>query len=305
MMFKPLVPEDYTAYQPFFKQQKNRLCLYSLSSLIVWNNDIIEPYAAVLDDSLIIAIKYKKENTIRHLVLPISPEREHSPSELHRLTVDLDCKQIRFIPEDYVKKYSIEHLKTYFFVYEEPEFEDYVYRTDDLAGLKGNEYSKKRNLINQFKKEYLTDNRVAIEPITEEKASECIEFLEKWCEERGCDDSDRKDELACEKQAAINAIQNLSRIRMKGILIRVDKVVSAFGIASHLTSNMGVLHFEKAFASIKGLYQYFDRECARRLFENYTYINKESDMGIPGLAKSKKSYHPVMRIKSFKLVAKE
>jgi hypothetical protein len=91
---------------------------------------------------------------------------------------------------------------------------------------------------------------------------------------------------------------------LNGILIRVDGVVSAFGIASHLTDNMGVLHFEKAFASMKGLYQYFDRECARRLFGNYTYINKESDMGIPGLAKAKKSYHPVMRVKSYKLIAK-
>lgn len=304
MMFKPLVPEDYTAYQPFFKQQKNQLCVYSLPSLIVWNNDIIEPYAAVLDDSLIISIKYKNENEIRHLIMPISPEREYSPSELHQLTVDLDCKEIRFIPEDYVKEYSIKKLKTYFFVYEEPEFEDYIYRTDDLAELKGNGYSKKRNLIHQFNKEYLNKNRVQIEPITEEKEEECIEFLEEWCEEHGCDDSDRKDHLACEKQAALSAIQNIHMFHLNGILIRVDGVVSAFGIASHLTDNMGVLHFEKAFASMKGLYQYFDRECARRLFGNYTYINKESDMGIPGLAKAKKSYHPVMRVKSYKLIAK-
>ncbi|MBW1899071.1 MAG: DUF2156 domain-containing protein [Deltaproteobacteria bacterium] len=304
MMFKPLVPEDYTVYQPFFKQQTTRLCIYSLPSLIVWSNDIITPYAEVLDDSLIIYIKSRNENEKNHLIMPISPEREYSPAELHQLTVDLDCKQIRFIPEDYAKKYSIKKLKSYFFVYEESEFEDYIYRTDDLAELKGNGYSKKRNLINQFKREYLIKNRITIESITEEKASECIEFLEEWCEEHGCDDTDRKDELACEKQAALNAIQNINMLDMKGILIRVDNVVSAFGIASHLTNNMGVLHFEKAFSSIKGLYQYLDRECARQLFESYTYINKESDMGIPGLAKAKKSYHPVARIKSFKLVAK-
>jgi len=304
MMYKPLVPEDYTAYKPFFKQQKHRLCVYSLPSLIVWSNDIIEPHAAVLDDSLIIYIKSKSENEKSHLIMPISPEREYSPSELHQLTVDLDCKQIRFIPEDYVKKHSIEKLKSYFFVYDEPEFEDYIYRTDDLAELKGNGYSKKRNLINQFKREFLTKNRTKIESITVEKASECIEFLEEWCEERGCDDKERKDDLACEKQAALNAIQNINMMDMKGILIRVDEVVSGFGIASHLTNNMGVLHFEKAFASTKGLYQYFDRECSRQLFGSYTYINKESDMGIPGLAKAKKSYHPVMRIKSYKLIAK-
>jgi len=304
MKFKLLVPEDYAAYQAFFEQQKLRLCVYSLPSLIVWNNDIITPYAGVLDDSLIICVHSKKENETKHLIMPISPGREYSPSELHQLTINLDYKQIRFVPDDYIKKVGIKKLKPHFSIHEEPEFEDYVYRTDDLAELKGNGYSKKRNLINQFKKEYLNKNRIQIEPITEEKAAECIEFLEKWCDEHGCDDTDRKDNLACEKQAALSAIQHINMIDMHGILIRVDKVVSAFGIASHLTNNMGVLHFEKAFASIKGLYQYFDRECARQLFGNYTYINKESDMGIPGLAKAKKSYKPVMRIKSFKLVAK-
>ena len=67
---------------------------------------------------------------------------------------------------------------------------------------------------------------------------------------------------------------------------------------------MGVLHFEKALSNIKGLYQYFDSECAKRLFKGYKYINKESDMGDPGLAKSKKSYHPVMIVKSYKLIIK-
>jgi hypothetical protein len=34
-------------------------------------------------------------------------------------------------------------------------------------------------------------------------------------------------------------------------------------------------------------------------------INKESDMGIPGLAHVKKSYHPAMMIPSYKLILQE
>jgi len=84
-----------------------------------------------------------------------------------------------------------------------------------------------------------------------------------------------------------------------GILIRIGGEVSAFGICSHLTDTMGVLNFEKAYPDIKGLYQFLDNECAKRLFAGYTYINKESDMNIPNLAQSKKSYNPVMMIKSY------
>jgi uncharacterized protein len=87
---------------------------------------------------------------------------------------------------------------------------------------------------------------------------------------------------------------------MKGILVRIDRRVSAFAISSHLTREMAVLNFEKAYSDIRGLYQYLDHACTRQLFSSYKYINKESDMSIPNLAKSKKSYHPVMRVKSYR-----
>jgi len=62
-----------------------------------------------------------------------------------------------------------------------------------------------------------------------------------------------------------------------------------------------ILNIEKADAHIRGLYQFLDQECARRLFEGVEYINKESDMGIPELASSKRSYSPVKRIRSYQL----
>jgi hypothetical protein len=67
---------------------------------------------------------------------------------------------------------------------------------------------------------------------------------------------------------------------------------------------MATLQYEKAYDKIKGLYQYFDNQCAKRLFNGYTYINKESDMGVEGLAKAKKSYHPIHIIESFRLIRK-
>jgi hypothetical protein len=82
------------------------------------------------------------------------------------------------------------------------------------------------------------------------------------------------------------------------VLIRVDDAVSAFAIGDRLTPDMGVLMFEKAFSGIKGLYQYLDRACARRFFDGLAFINKESDMGIPGLRQAKRSYHPVAISKS-------
>jgi hypothetical protein len=81
--------------------------------------------------------------------------------------------------------------------------------------------------------------------------------------------------------------------------------VSAFGISSPLTDNMGVLNFEKAHASIKGLYQFLDNECAKYLFTDYKYINKESDMKLSDLAQAKRSCNPVDIVKSYRLTVRE
>ena len=134
-------------------------------------------------------------------------------------------------------------------------------------------------------------------------SKETIQRLEKWCEERNCDKSPEMD-LSCEKFAAINALENIETVESKGIYLRMDGEIKAFGIAAHLTDEMGVLMFQKAFTEVKGLYQYFDNMCAKLLFSGYKYINKESDLNVPGLAKAKQSYHPAMIVRAFELALK-
>lgn len=303
MKFKKIVPSDFPKLKKFFLRQRYRLSVYSLPAIIAWQNEEFQPYAALDGESLIISGEFATRQENRHLILPLSPSKEYAPQKLRDLAVSLGFEKYWFVSEDYIRQYGTSLVKDFFEVDEQKKFEDYIYAVDDLAMLKGKKYSKKRNLIHQFKGSYLYRGRVKMEDITPSFAPECIDFLEKWCAERNCD-MDEDEILLCEKQAAINAIENIDLFEVNGILLRIDGKVSAFGIASHLTENMGVLHFEKAFASIKGLYQYFDSECAKRLFKGYAYINKESDMNIPGLARAKQSYHPVMTVKSYMLTVR-
>ncbi|MCP4346199.1 MAG: DUF2156 domain-containing protein [Desulfobacterales bacterium] len=302
---KKITPSDYPDLLKYFKHQKYDHCAYSLASVIAWTNHLYQPYAVTDNGSLIVCAEfYGKHKKSRHLILPISPVREYNPEELHKVAVRLGFDKYWYIPGEYIEKYGQTRVESFFRVKEQPGFDDYVYNTEDLAKLKGNKYSKKRNLISQFKKAYVNKNRVKLEEITTSNASECIDFLEKWCEERNCD-KEPDEILSCEKSAATNAIENTEILKMKGLLLRIDDTVSAFGISSYLTDNMSALHFQKAFANEKGLYQYFDNMCAMHLSDGYKYINKESDMGIPGLAKTKKSYHPVKMVKSYELKISE
>ena len=236
----------------------------------------------------------------RHLILPLSISGDACPEKLHDIAVSLGFRSYCCIPGDYVERYR-QSLEPLFVMEEQKEFEDYVYLAEDLARLKGNRYVRKRNLIHQFEREFMNNGvRVHVEPITAGSVPECLAFLEAWCEQRDCD-VDEDIDLACERRAVITSLENLEALELKGIQIRVDGTVNAFGIASRLNDEMGILNYEKAFSDVKGLYQYLDNECAKQLFAGYRFINKESDMSLPNLARMKRSYRPVIRVKSFKL----
>jgi uncharacterized protein len=300
MNLKPITPSDYFELKPYFSNQRHLLCEYSLVSILTWYNEEYQPYGAIEDDSVVLSVEYhtKKEN--RHMMLPVSLSRQYNPEQLHALAEKAGYSSFWYIPGDYIKKYGKKRIESIFVLSEQAGYHDYIYSAEDLATLKGNKFSKKRNLIHQFKRRYLNNGKVTVEPISSGSKAECLEFLDKWCEERDCD-MDSDENLSCEKQAVINTIEYMDAMEVDGLLLRIDREIGAFGMASRLTDDMGTFHFEKALVKIKGLYQYFDNLCAKDLFKDYTYINKESDMEVPGLAKAKKSYHPTMIVKSYRM----
>ncbi len=301
MKFKITTPSDYDHLSRFFEKQDRRLCLYSLSSIIAWSGDICETMWAIDGERLIFKNVFPGKPEKSHLVLPMGGAKAMPPSELAALSSSLELATVRFATDSYFEEFGRENVEALFSVTPQTEYEDYVYLTDDLSTLKGNRYSKKRNLVNQFKREYMNGSpRVETRRITVDDADDCLSFLRRWCEERSCD-QEGDESLACEKDAIEKSLHHMDAIGMEGLLLTIDGVVHAFGIGSRLTGDMGAFHFEKALAGIKGLYQYFDRECARTLFSGYRYINKESDMDLPGLAKAKRSYHPVEFVKSYML----
>jgi uncharacterized protein len=305
MKFQPLVPSDYPSLKRFFIRQMYSLCTYSLSSILVWKSEVYRPCGAIEGDTLFVYADFAKHKDRSHLILPVSPGREYCPEELAEISHRVGCGTYWFVPGDYVERHRGRKLEEFFSVERQEGLEDYVYRTEDMAKLAGRKYSKKRNLINQFERRYSEKpGDVVIRPISAGDVPGCLEFLEKWCEERDCG-ADREDDLACEWNAAINALKNIDFLGFRSIMLSIDGTTQAFGIASQLTETMSVLHFQKASEQFKGLHQFFDRECALRLFPELEYINKESDMGVQGLAQVKRSYYPIMMISSYRLTLRE
>jgi hypothetical protein len=295
---KKLTKEDYGVLKGYFERQPYRISSYSLPSMIAWGNACHDATYAILDGMVFVEATLLGKSGHRHLSMPVSASGPPLPDSLLKLISQLNYREICFVPGDYIESAGRSTVEKFFEIVEQPEYEDYIYLTQDLAGLRGNRYAKKRNLIHQFAREYTMKNRVETGKITDATVPECLDFLEKWCALRECT-ADQKENAACEKEAVVQALTTIEQMGWQGLWVRVDGQISAFAVMSHLTPEMGVLNFEKAYPSIKGLYQFLDNECGRQLFQGYRYINKESDMGVPALADSKKSYHPVEKLKSY------
>jgi hypothetical protein len=300
MNFKPVAVDDYRILKPFFAGHPYTLCVYSPASLIAWSFRSFKAYYAIEEGKLFIAGEMEENPENRHLILPLAQERLFSPVDLHRYAERMGFERYWRVPADYIETLDRSELETLFDLEEQMGYEDYIYLTEDLIHLKGNKYSKKRNLISQFAREYLRRDRVEVEEIHSKDVAECLHFLDIWCEQHDCD-ADPESDLACEKNAVTTALENMEHLEWKGLLIRVDGRVSAFGIGARLNETTATLNFEKADSGIKGLYQFLDNECAKRLFREFRYVNKESDMNLANLAESKQSYNPVLRIKSYAL----
>ena len=301
MNFRPVSIDDYKILKPFFSENPYSLSVYSPASIIAWSYRTFKADYAIDDGNLYIC-GYEEDHPLeRHLILPVSSQRiSFTPSMLYDTARKTGFDLYWYVPGDYLETLDSDELKSLFLIEEQPGFKDYVYLTEDLIHLRGNRFSKKRNLINQFTREYLRRNRVKVDEIRPEDVDECLQFLELWCDQHACD-TEQESSLACEKHAVITTLKNMNRLESKGIQVRLDGKIYAFGIGSRLNQTTATLNFEKADSGIKGLYQFLDNECARRLFSEFRYINKESDMNIPNLAESKQSYNPILRIPSFKL----
>ena len=166
---------------------------------------------------------------------------------------------------------------------------DYIYEREALANLSGKKYHSKKNFVNRFKKLY-PDYQVEV--ISEKNMSECIEINEIWCGENRLGTGN-----SCGDSCAIKtAFSNYDKLELFGILLRVRGRAVSFTVGSRLNDNTFITHFEKALSDYPGAYQTVNMEFALRLSE-YTYINREEDMGDEGLRKAKLSYHPDLLVK--------
>ncbi len=170
-----------------------------------------------------------------------------------------------------------------FLISTDKNYFDYIYSIEKLINLSGKKLRKKQNLINQFKKQYPLYECVELSSLNIEIIKP---ILTKWYEKHN------NENTAIESKAINKGMKYFSELDLEGLVILVENIPIAFTIFSRLDKETYLVHFEKALLEVKGLYQIINFETAKFLKDKAIYINREQDLGIETLRKSKKSYDP-------------
>ncbi|MCQ8893459.1 MAG: phosphatidylglycerol lysyltransferase domain-containing protein [Methanolinea sp.] len=169
---------------------------------------------------------------------------------------------------------------------------EYVYLTSDLAHLPGQKYQNIRRQLNRFRSRCHPE----VEEISRENIPDIRAFLLEWCEWKQCDEHPF---LSYEKDAVMFAIDHFHDLGLSGLVIRAEEKVGAIAVFEELNAGTAVVHFEKGLPDCEGIYKAINAETALYLEGRYTYINRESDMGVAGLREAKMRYHPHHMVEVF------
>ena len=106
---------------------------------------------------------------------------------------------------------------------------------------------------------------------------------------------------AHEKEAVFFAIDHFNELPVRGLAIRVFDKIGAISLYEPQTPDTALVHFEKGLPDCEGIYKAINTEVAARLAPHFTYINRESDLGVAGLREAKMRYHPHHMVEVYSL----
>jgi hypothetical protein len=276
--------EKKTEYDAYLMTCGNRGCEYSFANLYLWGRQKAAFYA----DQLVFFSQFNRKSVY---LFPIGPGDRKAAIDaiIHdankrgipcRLTglIATDCEVLEHL---YPGKFRFHHDRDSY---------DYVYDIHGLAELKGKKYQKKRNHLNRFLSAYPDCHGTAI---TDENVQEVRQMIKKWYDLREQEDPDA--DFHMEKAAIFKALDHRRELGMDGYALYVNNTCVAASMASPLSENVFDIHFEKALDKFEGVYAAINYYFSRYLREKYgavKYLNREDDMGIPGLRHAKMSYRP-------------
>ena len=184
------------------------------------------------------------------------------------------------IPQEYT-----EAFKDFGFVLEEDRDSfDYIFRKSDFIEYEGKKFRNQRNNFSSYVRAALPEFDERIELYIDE----CKAFTLKY--------HNTEDKL----EPTHKMLDSIAQFNLKGGVVLENDEVAAFCLYEKVSGDMVQSHVELTNNSHRGVHAYLVSELAKRMDEEY--INKEDDMGLPGLRRFKEKYNPCAMLKKYKAI---
>lgn len=269
---------------------------FTFTNLFMWRKSYDIKYL-ILDDMLCLMPKHG--DGPRSATFPIGFVKEDGTERDIKGVVNTlldECKNYGYQPllriyDERALQKLIEVFPGKFLISEDINSFDYVYRVEDLINLSGKKYHAKKNHVNKFQSLYAWE----YQPIFKENLEECLDLFGKWHQNKG-EDTTGLDE---EKEAVQELFSQWDALDVRGGCIRVNGEMVAFSVGEPLCGKTAVIHLEHADTNYQGSFAIMNQQFLEHEWKDFEYVNREEDMGIPGMRRVKESYRPAFMVKKY------
>ncbi len=291
MEFQRLHPGDIPRYRQYFENQPSRGCEYSPVNLMAWGRQQVHfgegfvSFFSQFDRLSVYPFPVGAGNLQPVLEELFADAKSRGiPCRLTSLTQE-DCDTLEAL---YPGKFRFHPDRNAW---------DYVYDIEKLATLKGKRLQSKRNYVNRF---HAAHPAIQAVPLTAENLYLATELADRWYAARLSEDP--AGDFALEQVALDRVLARWEQLPLEGMVLLEEGVPLAMTLGSPLNDSTFDIHFEKALDRLDGAYAAINQTFAAYLhskFPQLRYLNREDDMGIPGLRKAKLSYHPELLVEKY------
>lgn len=272
---RPVTIGDRPAMQRYLTQFPQSVCELTFGNFLLWGESREHRW---MEHEGHLLVSLKKQDGPQMWYQPIGPDPVKVMADLKGLSwYCVDAAVAEKLPSDITKTIA-------------PERFDYVYGLPELRSLAGGDYSEKRNFIKRCRK-----HNPEVVQLDASHGPECQAMLEKWME----GDHEGMDSARDEISALRLGMDNFAAMELIGVGIRINGEMQALAIGAPMTDTLFLEHFEKSTNAFPGLYALVFHEFAKAVPEQWTELNKEEDLGIPGLRTAKERWHPKYLVKKY------
>ena len=284
MTFKPLSLEDQAAFQKAGLAAPPVVADTVFTNLFIWRS-YYRPVWAEAHGCLCLIARPEGEEAFGLAPLGGGDHLAALDFTLEHLWTLTGAPRFKRVPEALTEE--IQAAGRPYDLVHDRDNDDYVYLAEQLRTLSGRRLHQKKNHYNSF----VSHNQFECLPITEELVPDLLAVQEGWLaikEEQNMS----LNHLRHEVESVHELLRHFKELDQLGLAIRINGRIEGFTMGEIMSPDTVLVHLEKANSEIRGLFVALSMHFCRELPPEIVYVNREQDLGLPGLRHSKESLKP-------------